>query len=77
MEDKKHIEKMMRRSMYPDGFRLEKGPILIDVVDRTYGIYCECGSRYFSEDHKTSKLFCSDCGKVLAIRAIEDGWIND
>jgi hypothetical protein len=75
--DRKEIDKMMRRSMYPEGFTLKNGPILIDVVDRTYGVYCECGSRYFSEDTETSTLFCSECSKILAVRAIEDGWINE
>lgn len=68
---------MMRKSMYPEGFTLKNGPILIDVVDRTYGVYCECGSRYFSEDEEMSKLYCFACGKLLALRAIEDGWVRD
>jgi hypothetical protein len=77
LADKKEIEKMVKRSMVPSGFRLKKHPILIDVVDRTYGIYCECGCRDFSEDDEACKLCCSACEKVLAIRAIEDGWVED
>lgn len=77
MTDKKNINKMIRRSFYPDGFKLKNSPIGIDVVDRTYGIYCECGSKNFSEDNETSKIYCSECKKLLAVRAIEDGWVED
>lgn len=77
MADKKEIEKMIKRSFYPENFKLDAGPILIDVVDREYGIYCECGSRNFSEDAACSKLYCSECEKTLATRFVEDGWIAD
>jgi len=75
--DKKEIEKMVKRSIAPSGFKLVKGPILIDVIDRTYGVYCGCGGREFSEDQETSKIYCSECEKVLAVRAIVDGWVKD
>lgn len=75
--NKKDIEDAMKRQFAPEGFRLEEGPIGIDVVDRTYGILCECGSISFSEDEEFEKLYCSDCKKTLAIRSIEVGWVDD
>jgi len=65
----------MKRRQFPEDFRLEATPIAIDVVDRTYGIICECGSKEFSEDDVFGKLFCSECNKQLAVRAVETGWV--
>ncbi len=75
--NKKEIEDAMKREMFPEGFRLEKGPIGIDVVDRTYGIRCECGSISFSEDELLENLYCSSCEKTLAVRSIEVGWLDE
>lgn len=75
--NKKEIEDAMKRQFAPEGFRLEEGPIGIDVVDRTYGIRCECGSISFSEDEEFEKLYCSSCEKILAVRSIEVGWVDD
>jgi hypothetical protein len=46
----REIERMIQRQMAPPNFRLDKGNVGIDVVDRTYGLRCECGSVDFSED---------------------------
>ncbi len=75
--NKKEIEDAMKRQMFPEGFRLEKGPIGVDVVDRTYGVSCECGSISFSEDKEFEKIYCSSCDKMLAVRAIETGWVDE
>ena len=75
--NKDALMREMKRSQFPEGFRLESGPIGIDVVDRTYGIICECGSTKFSEDGVFRKLFCSECDKLLAIRAEETGWVDE
>ena len=76
--NKKALEDEIKRSMFPEGFRLEAGAIGIDVVDRTYGVICECGSKEFTEDEEFVKIFCSDCGKTLAIRAaVQVGWVNE
>lgn len=75
--DKEAFEREMKRSQLPEGFRLERGPIGIDIADRTYGIICECGSKKFSEDGVFGKLFCSECKKQLAVRAVETGWIDE
>ncbi len=75
--NKKEIEDAMKRQFVPEGFRLEEGPIGIDVVDRTYGIRCECGSISFSEDEEFEKIYCSSCEKELAVRSIEVGWVDN
>jgi len=75
--NKKEIEDALKRQMSPEGFRLEEGPIGIDVVDRTYGIRCECGSISFSEDEEFEKIYCSKCGKMIAVRSIEVGWVDE
>jgi hypothetical protein len=76
IKSQRDIELAMRRQMAPENFRLKKHPIAIDVVDRTYGIVCSCGSTEFSEDEKFEKLFCSQCQQILAVRAAEIGWIT-
>ncbi len=75
--NKKEIEDAIKRQISPEGFRLEFGPIGIDVVDRTYGISCECESTSFSEDKEFEKIYCSNCDKILAVRAIETGWVDE
>jgi hypothetical protein len=75
--NKEALEREMKRRQFPEGFRLKRSPIGIDVVDRTYGIVCECGSKEFSEDNVFGKLFCSECNKQLAIRAEETGWVDE
>lgn len=72
----REMELEMKRIIAPPGFSLDTGPIAIDVVDRTYGIQCECGCTNFSEDEEFSKLFCSECKKPIAIRVVEIGWVN-
>jgi hypothetical protein len=76
IKQQREVELEMRRRMAPQNFRLEKHPIAIDVVDRTYGIMCECGSVEFDEDENFEKLLCSRCQRVLAIRAAEVGWVT-
>jgi len=71
----REIELEMRRMSAPKDFRMKKYPIAIDVVDRTYGIVCGCGSSEFDEDKKFEKLTCSECGQLLAIRTAEIGWL--
>ncbi len=72
----REIERMMKRQMAPPDFRLDSGPIGIDVVDRTYGLRCDCGCIDFSEDEEFSKIFCSECKKTVAVRAVEIGWLG-
>jgi len=73
---KREFELEMKRSFFPKDFRLDKHPIAIDVVDRTYGIVCSCGSVDFKEDKKFEKLLCSNCEKLLAVRTTEIGWVT-
>jgi len=72
----REAELEMKRMLAPKDFSMQKHPIAIDVVDRTYGIICECGSIEFDEDEKFEKLTCSGCNKLLAIRAAEIGWLT-
>lgn len=72
----REIERMMKRQMAPKGFRLNEGAIALDVVDRTYGLRCDCGSINFSEDENLSEIFCCECKKIIAVRAIEIGWLD-
>lgn len=72
----REIERMIKREMAPPGFRLDKGAIALDVVDRTYGLQCGCGCIDFSEDEDLSEIFCSGCKKTIAVRAIEIGWVD-
>jgi len=73
---KRDIEAAIKRSMFPQNYHLKRHPIAIDVVDRTYGIVCSCGSTEFSEDEKFEKLLCSACDQILAVRTTEIGWIT-
>lgn len=73
---RRNLELAMRRELFPDNYRLKKNPIAIDVVDRTYGIVCSCGSTEFSEDENFERLFCSNCEQILAIRVAEVGWVT-
>lgn len=64
----------------PARFVLTNDKLAIGVIDREYGIICmHCGGKEFSEDESLSKIICSNCKKVLAIRAtLEDtGWVID
>ncbi len=75
--NKEALIKEMKRARLPEGYRLEAHSIIIEVADREYGIVCGCGSKEFSEDGVFGKLFCSICSKLLAIRSIEVGWIDE
>lgn len=75
--NKKALIREIKKNQFPEGFRLKRSSIGIDVVDRTYGIVCGCGSKEFSEDSVFRKLFCSECDKQLAIRAMETGWVDE
>lgn len=83
MSDSKHkynkeaLIKEIKKRRLPEGYRLEASPIIIEVGGREYGIVCECGNKEFSEDDLFSKLFCSICSKLLAVRSIEMGWITE
>ena len=64
----------------PAKFVLTNDKLSIGVIDREYGMCCmNCGGIEFSEDELFSKIICSNCGKIIAIRAtLEDaGWIID
>lgn len=67
------------RMKYPGRFVLKNDKLAIGIINREYGILCpNCGGINFSEDTKFTKIFCSECKKMLAIRAIADvGWINE
>jgi predicted RNA-binding Zn-ribbon protein involved in translation (DUF1610 family) len=68
-----------KRMKHPAKFVLEKDKLAIGIIDREYGILCpNCGSIEFSEDEEFTKIICSNCGKIIAIRAITDvGWVNE
>ena len=57
-------------------FRLTDGEIGIDVVDRTYGVLCDCGSKTFTEDTELSAIRCAKCNRLLAVRAVIGGSLH-
>lgn len=67
------------RMKYPGRFVLDKDKIAIGIINREYGVLCpNCGSSRFSEDDGFTKIFCSDCKKTLAVRAVADvRWVNE
>lgn len=83
MSDSKHkynkeaLIKEMKKKRLPEGYRLEASSIIIEVGGKEYGVVCECGNKEFSEDGVFSKLFCSMCSKLLAVRSVEAGWITE
>lgn len=67
------------RIKYPARFVLKDDKIAIGIINREYGMLCpNCGGSKFSEDSGFTKIFCSQCKKMIAVRAIGDvGWVNE
>jgi len=67
------------RIRQPAKFVLDNDKLALGIIDREYGIICQnCGRIEFSEDEGFTKVFCSNCKKTIAIRAVSEvGWVNE